>query len=130
VFHTVGAEPHRRHRVCVPVLTGDNIMYRTFKTLVFTALLALTTSAFAAGKLTPQQCQDYPFTPLKGSVTHAQLMNELSELESVGYQPANGDDADYPAPLEKAEHKLHLKYEADCVSAMQPNMSTQANVTQ
>jgi hypothetical protein len=106
------------------------IMNGTFKTLVCTALLALTTSAFAAGKLTPQQCEDYPFTPLKGSVTHAQLMNELSELESVGYQPSNGDDADYPAPIERAEQRLHLKYEADCVSAAQPGMSTQADVTQ
>jgi hypothetical protein len=106
------------------------IMDRTFKALVCTALLAVTTSAFAAGKLTPQQCQDYPFTPLKGSVTHAQLMNELSELESVGYQPSAGDDADYPAPLEKAEQRLHLKYEADCAGAAQSSMSAQANVTQ
>ena len=105
-------------------------MDRTLKTLVCTALLAVTTSAFAAGKLTPQQCQDYPFTPLKQPVTHAQLMKELSELESVGYQPGDGDETDYPAPLESAEQRLHLKYEADCAGAAQPSMSTQANVTQ
>jgi hypothetical protein len=57
-------------------------------------------------------------------------MNELSELESVGYQPSAGDDADYPAPLEQAEQRLHLKYEADCAGAAQSSMSAQANVTQ
>ncbi|CAG9213682.1 conserved exported hypothetical protein [Paraburkholderia caribensis] len=102
------------------------IMNRTFRTLACTALLAVTASAFAAGKLTPQQCNDYPFTPLKGPVTHAQLMNELSELESVGYDPSGGGDADYPAPLEEAEHRLHLKYEADCAGAAPSGISAQA----
>ena len=39
----------------------------------------------AAPHLTPQQCNDYPFTQLKGEVTHKQLMRELGELEAVGY---------------------------------------------
>ena len=70
------------------------------KTLLTTLLLIGSASAMAAPGLTPQQCNDYPFRQMKGEVTHKQLMRELGELESVGYQPSSGDDADYPNDLE------------------------------
>jgi hypothetical protein len=68
-----------------------------------------------AQKLTPQECNKYPFKPVTGLVTNAQLTRELSELESVGYQPGPADDV-YP-DLQQAERLLHAKYVADCARA-------------
>ena len=73
-------------------------------------------SIMAAPSLTPAQCNDYPFIPLSQEVTHAQLMQELSELESVGYNPGVNDN-EYPADLQLAEQKLQAKYAHDCVVA-------------
>jgi hypothetical protein len=81
------------------------------------ASLALTSaSAFAAPSLTQAECHDYPFTPLKHTVTHKQLMQELSELEAVGYQPT-ADDVEYPDNLQTAEAKLHQEFRHDCMPA-------------
>lgn len=85
------------------------------KTLLTGLLLIGSASAMAAPGLTQQQCNDYPFKKMSGEVTHKQLMRELGELEAVGYQPSNGDDADYPNDLEKAERKLQVEYRADCM---------------
>lgn len=82
-----------------------------------TMLMLVGTSAYASSPLTPQQCNDYPFAPLRGAVTHAQLMNELSELESVGYNPADSDNDSYPRDLQRAEARLQAKYRADCGTA-------------
>ncbi|MEA3084914.1 MAG: hypothetical protein QOC89_2611 [Paraburkholderia sp.] len=79
------------------------------------ALLLASGVASAAGKLTPAECNDYPFTPLSKPVTHAQLMQELSELESVGYEPAARDERYYPSDIQLAEARLRLKYRADCL---------------
>lgn len=89
-------------------------MNALFKAAGCSVLMLASMSIFAASKLTPQQCNDYPFTQLHGPVTHKQLENELSELESVGYQPSAGDDNDYPDDLEHAEKLLRTKYHADC----------------
>jgi hypothetical protein len=86
------------------------------KTLLSALLLIGSASAMAAPHLTPQQCNDYPFTQLKGEVTHKQLMRELGELEAVGYQPT-ADDDDYPRDLQHAENKLQAEYRADCMPA-------------
>lgn len=72
-------------------------------------------TALAGPHLTPAQCNDYPFTPLHGEVTHKQLMNELAELEAVGYQP-DGDQNDYPQDLQDAEVKLRQDYRRDCTA--------------
>jgi hypothetical protein len=87
------------------------------KALITTLLLTGSASAMAAPGLSPQQCHDYPFTQVKGEVTHKQLMRELGELEAVGYSPGNGDDNDYPDDLQQAEQKLQAEYRADCVGA-------------
>ncbi len=73
------------------------------------------TQAAWAAPLTTAQCNDYPFVKMKGPVTHKEIVNELSELESVGYQPSAGDDNDYPDDLETAQQKLSAKYQRDCV---------------
>jgi hypothetical protein len=95
------------------------------KTLIASLLIAGSASAMAAPGLTQKQCNDYPFKQTKGEVTHKQLMRELGELEAVGYQASNGDDANYPNDLETAEKKLQAEYRADCLPA-QAHMSTSA----
>ena len=96
---------------------GQHIKEKSMNTLLravaCTVLMLASVSVFAAAKLTPQQCNDYPFTPLHAPATHAQLQNELQELESVGYV-ITADDDDYPVNLERAEKLLHAKYRADC----------------
>ncbi|HEV3423985.1 MAG TPA: DUF4148 domain-containing protein [Paraburkholderia sp.] len=90
------------------------------RTVLMALLLAGSASAIAAPHLTPQQCNDYPFKPLKGEVTHKQLMRELGELEAQGYDPG-ADDNLYPADLEAAEAKLQTEYRADCMPAAPMN---------
>jgi len=82
------------------------------------ALLVTSVSAMAAGKLTSMQCHSYPFVKTKGEVTHRDLMRELSELESVGYQPGVSD-SEYPRDVTRAEKLLQAKYAADCAGATQ-----------
>lgn len=89
-------------------------MKLTCRTAACTLLMLVSASAFASSRLTPQQCNDYPFKPLNGPATHAQLMNELAELESVGYDPSAGDDDNYPNDIQQAEQRLQVKYHADC----------------
>lgn len=79
-------------------------------------LLIVSASAVAAQNLTPAQCNDYPFRQPTGEVTHAQLIQELAELESVGYNPSD-DNLNYPADVEQAEAQLQAKYRADCMPA-------------
>jgi hypothetical protein len=85
------------------------------KTTVVLGVLLASGAASASTKLTPRECNDYPFTQLSKPVTHAQLMQELSELESVGYQAGGGDGTYYPSELDEAEARLRLKYRADCL---------------
>jgi len=83
-------------------------------TAAFALLFLTSVPAFASSHLTPQQCNDYPFTKLQHPVTHSQLMNELSELEAVGYQPGGSED-DYPDDLDTADARLQSEYQRDCV---------------
>ena len=85
------------------------------KTAAVLCMLVASCVASAAGELTPAECNDYPFKPLSKPVTHAQLMQELSELESVGYDPTAHDEPYYPSDIQVAEGRLSLKYRADCL---------------
>jgi hypothetical protein len=108
------------------------------RTVLMTLLLAGSASAMAAPGLTPQQCNSYPFTHTQGAVTHKQLMDELGELEAVGYDPTADDDL-YPADIQAAEAKVQAEYRADCMpaatmtntqgaaNAMAPSMTAAAN---
>lgn len=81
------------------------------------ALAAATVSltAYAGPQLTAKQCVGYPFKHVAaGKVTHAQLMDELGELEARGYQPGD-DDSTYPADLQAAQKALNADYSADCL---------------
>jgi hypothetical protein len=80
----------------------------------FATLVAMSSTAFAAQGLTPQECHDYPFVQPAGEVTHSQIMQELSELEAVGYRPAPADPY-YPRRIERAEKKLRAEYRQDCM---------------
>ena len=80
-------------------------------------LMTLSTAVLAAPGLTPQQCNDYPFVHPAAEVTHAQLMQELSELEAVGYRPTP-NDPQYPRRIERAEKKLQVEYRQDCMPGM------------
>jgi hypothetical protein len=95
-------------------------MILSSKTVTFAVFLIGSASAVAAQKLTPQECNDYPFVRVTGQVTNAQLERELSELESVGYEPGPAYDDSYPRTrpdLQQAEKLLHAKYVADCAPA-------------
>lgn len=98
-------------------------MKLTTRTVLAALMLAGSASAMAAPHLTQRECNGYPFTPLKGEVTHKQLMRELAELEAQGYDPGV-DDATYPANLEAAQAKLTAQYRRDCLPAKAVN-STQ-----
>ena len=91
-------------------------MKRLSAALVTFSLALTSVSAIAAPSLTQAECHDYPFTPLKHTVTHKQLMQELGELEAVGYQPTS-DDNEYPNDLQTAEAKLHQEFRHDCMPA-------------
>jgi hypothetical protein len=76
---------------------------------------ALSMSAFAAPHLTPQECHSYPFVKPAREVTHADLVQELKELEAVGYEPRAEDD-NYPSDIEAAQQRLDAMYQSDCRS--------------
>ncbi|WP_322011136.1 DUF4148 domain-containing protein [Paraburkholderia sp. J12] len=82
-------------------------------TAVFLGLSLGYCAASQAAPLTPHECHSFPFVRSSGSVTHRQMVRELRELESVGYQPGR-IDAYYPDDIENAEARLHAKYERDC----------------
>jgi hypothetical protein len=92
-------------------------MKRGVKAAVLMVFLLGSVSAMADTKLTAEECNDYPFKPVVGEITHAQLMQELAELESVGYDP-HRIDYYYPNNLQAAQGRLHAKYVADCAPAM------------
>ncbi|WP_321884027.1 DUF4148 domain-containing protein [Burkholderia cepacia] len=85
--------------------------------LAFAALLVVNVSAHAAPKLTSAQCNDYPFVHTKGPVSHKQLINELTELEAVGYNPSSGDESSYPDDIDSAQARLMQQYQKDCSGA-------------
>ncbi|MCA7898463.1 DUF4148 domain-containing protein [Burkholderia cepacia] len=45
----------------------------------------------------------------KSPVTRAQVLQELSDLESVGYNPARGESINYPDDILAAQERLHEK---------------------
>lgn len=78
-------------------------------------LLVSATTALAAPQLTSQQCNDFPFKQPVGEITHAQLEQQLAELEAIGYYPGS-NDVYYPRDLQAAQRKLRSEYRHDCSS--------------
>jgi hypothetical protein len=79
-------------------------------------LLVLSTNVLAGTRLTAAQCNEYPFTPLKGEITHTQIVNYLAELESIGYDPGKVS-VYYPSDIERAESRLRAEYARDCTGS-------------
>ncbi|NML97603.1 DUF4148 domain-containing protein [Paraburkholderia sp. RP-4-7] len=52
-------------------------------------------------------------TPAAHQLTRAEVRHELEELEAAGYNPAQGDDVDYPADIQAAEAKVAAKHQAE-----------------
>lgn len=82
-------------------------------------LLVGSATVFAAGHLSPQQCNSYPFKRPSGEVTHAQLEQELAELQAAGYT-GRDDNAYYPNDLQQAQATLQAEYQRDCVPLQHP----------
>jgi hypothetical protein len=74
-------------------------------------LMIASACAMASSRLTPQECNAYPFKAVHGEVTHDDLMRELNELEAVGYRPAIDN---YSLDLTDARARLMAKYATDC----------------
>jgi hypothetical protein len=56
--------------------------------------------------------------PAAHQVTRAEVLHELEELEAAGYNPAQGDDGDYPADIQAAEAKVAAKHQAESSAVM------------
>jgi hypothetical protein len=93
------------------------------RSALFIGLMIASACATASTRLTPHQCNAYPFKPAHGEVTHRDLMRELNELESVGYRPAVDN---YSLDVTDARARLMAKYARDCqpdrhAATMPPN---------
>jgi hypothetical protein len=86
-------------------------MIHAFKLAIPVALMTASVCAVAAGRLTPEQCNSYPFVATHGQITKADLSRELSELESVGYWPGTGN---YSPSIPVLRARLNEKYARDC----------------
>lgn len=90
-------------------------MKATLKLLILSPLLIASTVSLAKPTLTAQQCNSYPFIHSRGPATHKQVMNELYELEAVGYD-ASSANASYPDDIDHAERRLSAEYKQDCTA--------------
>jgi hypothetical protein len=86
-------------------------MKTPFKFAFPLGLMLASACAMASNRLTPHECNAYPFKSAHGEVTHRALMRELTELESVGYRP--GID-NYSLDIAQARERLNDAYNADC----------------
>ncbi|MFJ1208139.1 DUF4148 domain-containing protein [Burkholderia pyrrocinia] len=63
-------------------------------------------------------------------LTRAQVRDELMRLEAAGYDPAKGDDGEYPADIQAAEAKLaeqdRVRAAAAAMHAPAPGMPAQS----
>jgi hypothetical protein len=58
-------------------------MKTALKYVLPVGLMLASACAMASDRLTPHQCNSYPFMPTNGEVTHRDLMRELTELEAA-----------------------------------------------
>ncbi|HEV3425604.1 MAG TPA: hypothetical protein VG105_17850 [Paraburkholderia sp.] len=83
----------------------------SFKFALPLGLMMASACAMAANRLTPHECNAYPFKPTHGELTHRDMMRELTELESVGYRPSLDN---YSLDITQARERLMEKYNTDC----------------
>ncbi|MBN3858609.1 DUF4148 domain-containing protein [Paraburkholderia sp. Ac-20340] len=60
-----------------------------------------------------------------GPLTRAQVIQELVDLESVGYSPASGNDVNYPDDVQAAMLRLQAKRAAEARVAQQQQQPQQ-----
>ncbi|ARF89514.1 uncharacterized protein BCN122_II2771 [Burkholderia cenocepacia] len=69
------------------------------------------------------------FAQAAAPLTRAQVRDELMRLEAAGYDPAKGDDGEYPADIQAAEAKLaeqdRARMAASATPAAEPGMPAQ-----
>jgi hypothetical protein len=90
----------------------EDTMTTRLKLALPIALMVASAGAFAGTRLTPQQCNAYPFQPTHGALTQDDLNRELAELESVGYRPALDN---YSLDISDARARLNAEYVRDCL---------------
>ncbi|WP_175873416.1 DUF4148 domain-containing protein [Burkholderia sp. BCC0397] len=77
------------------------------------------------GAIAGQSAFAQPAAPL----TRAQVRDELMRLEAAGYDPAKGDEGEYPADIQAAEAKLaeqdQARMAASAARAAEPGMPAQ-----
>ncbi len=88
--------------------------------IVSVALMA--TSACVYAQTSPE--------PGTHQLTRAEVRHELEELESVGYNPFQGDNSDYPADIQAAEQRLEAKHQAERNALMRGNRAAQTDDNQ
>ncbi|MGO4813262.1 DUF4148 domain-containing protein [Cupriavidus sp. 2MCAB6] len=88
--------------------------------IVSAALMA--TSACVYAQTSPE--------PGTHQVTRAEVRHELEELESVGYNPSQGGDSNYPADIQAAEQRLEAKHQAQRSALMSGNQAAQTGENQ
>lgn len=81
-------------------------------------LMAASSLACAAGHLTPQQCNSYPFKPAHGALSSDDVARELDELTSVGYRPGTDN---YSPDIADARARLNAEYAKDCTGPSTAN---------
>jgi hypothetical protein len=64
-----------------------------------------------------------------GPVTRAQVVQELVDLESVGYSPASGNEVNYPDDIQAALRRLEAK-RADQARVAQQQSQPQSDIAQ
>jgi hypothetical protein len=64
-----------------------------------------------------------------GPVTRAQVVQELVDLESVGYSPASGNEVNYPDDIQAALRRLEAK-RADQARVAQQQSQPQGDIAQ
>jgi hypothetical protein len=63
-----------------------------------------------------------------GQLTRAQVVQELVDLESVGYQPSRGNESTYPDDIQAAQLRLAARKASDAAYGPAAAGATQAGV--
>jgi hypothetical protein len=112
---------NRRNNPGMTRYDGWNTNMRLITTATTLFALTLASASAMAAQPMPSNCGSAPLISANDPVTHAQLMRELSALESVGYDPS-AEDLDYPTNLNRAQAALQARDQTNCM----PDMATTA----
>ena len=80
------------HGIAFPLKDADDQKELIMKSFVFTIVAASALAMPIAA-----------FSQTDGTVTRAQVRAELQQLEQAGYDPAKGENPNYPADIQAAE---------------------------